>query len=436
MDSNEQPTPRRNVAWIIVVIVLGLLFAVLPPIAAEQDDVYHTFTPLLAIKSHIQRNYVEQVDDQRLIDGAIRGMIDRLDPFSVYMSPADYAVFKERASGGYVGIGVFIRYESETRDFLVVGPTENSPAYRAGVRTGDIIVEIAGVKVETLNPIEARNRLLGVEGSTAHFKVRRPPNHDVVSFAVQRSNIPTRSVRGCKRSADESWDYLIDETYKIGYIQISEFWRSTVTEFDAAVSRLREQDVRALVLDLRFDPGGDMDAAIGMVDRFISHGAILSTRNRREVVSSWQATKEGTLPDWPVVVLVNGVSASGAEILAGALQDHKRATVVGQRSFGKGSVQAVIELEDNKSALRLTTAYYYLPSDRCIHRREDNKDTDEWGIIPDIVVEIDHQEDLAILDSWYESSVIRGSEDERAQASILIDKQLQRSLEVLREKLR
>ena len=178
---------------------------------------------------------------------------------------------------------------------------------------------------------------------------------------------------------------------------------------------------------------GDLRVAGEVVDRFISEGVIVKTRNRREIEDTLFASPENTWPPWAVVVLVNRASASAAEILAGALQDHARATIVGERTVGKGSVQTLIPLEDEQSALRLTTAYYYLPSDRLIHRRRDDGGDAEWGIRPDQVIELNEEEIEAVWKSWLDSGIIQNGADGGNQQSILIDRQLQRALEILRD---
>lgn len=431
-DDSEPLFSRRNTVWVVVLVMLCVLFWFLPPLAARQDEIYRSFSPLLTVKNLVQKRYVEPVSDDELAEGAVRGMIAELDPYSSYLSKTEYPLFLEQASGGYVGIGIQI--EQHNGQIVVLTPLEGSPALEAGVRSGDIIVEVSNIPVDARNLSASAERLRGVEGSTAHFKVRRGPNAELISFAVPRRKIKTHSVRGFQRNADGTWNYMIDPDMGIGYIRISEFWDNTPAEFQEAIDQLQRKGLNALIIDVRFNPGGDMDVAISLVDRFVNSGVILMTKNRRQVESSWEATTETTLPDFPVVVLVNGASASGAEILAGALQDHGRAEVVGERSFGKGSVQSLIPLPDEQSALRLTTAYYYLPSGRCIHRRPSNQNTDEWGIIPDHVVEITDQDMSEIFESWLKAAVVPNG-DETVPAPIMTDRQLQTALDVLRAKL-
>lgn len=432
---SNQPEPlltRRNWSWGVILILLGLLFWFLPPISAEQDALYRSFSPLVVIKSRIQKYYIEEVDDLRLVEGAARGMMQQLDPYSMYLGPSEYPVFQEHMSGGYVGIGV--QFDPRANRLVVASPLENSPAYAAGVQAGDVIVEIAGTAVDPSKGLRESDRLRGLEGSTAHFKIQRPPNGEVLEFAVRRQRIRTRSVRGFRRRDDASWDFMIDPGQRIGYVRISEFWENMVGELDQALAELGQQNARALIMDLRFNPGGDLGVARDVVDRFISEGVVVKTRNRREVESILYATSANTIPDWPMLVLVNGGSASASEIVAGALQEHQRAAVVGERTVGKGSVQTLHELDGGRSALKLTTAYYYLPSGRLIHRRSAAGD-DAWGILPDHAVALTDAEQAAMIDSWFQSNVIESGEAGRTQQPIVIDRQLEKALEVLRGKL-
>ena len=432
---SDQPEPlltRRNWSWGVILLLLGLLFWFLPPISTEQDALYRSFSPLVVIKSRIQKYYIEEVDDWRLVEGAARGMMQQLDPYSMYLGPKDYPVFQEHMSGGYVGIGV--QFDPRANRLVVASPLENSPSYAAGVQAGDVIVEIAGTAVDPSKGLRESDRLRGVEGSTAHFKVQRPPHGDLIEFSVLRQRIQTRSVRGFKRRDDASWDFMIDPQQGIGYVRVSEFWENMLGELDQALAELRQKNVQALIMDLRFNPGGDLRVARDVVDRFISEGVVVTTRNRREVESVMYATSANTIPDWPMLILVNGGSASASEIVAGALQDHQRAAVIGERTVGKGSVQTLLDLDGGRSALKLTTAYYYLPSGRLIHRRPEADEDDSWGILPDHVVPLTDTEQASMIDSWFQSNVIESTEGGRAQQSIIIDPQLAKALQLLRGK--
>jgi carboxyl-terminal processing protease len=211
---------------------------------------------------------------------------------------------------------------------------------------------------------------------------------------------------------------------------------NTPGSFNAVIQRLVEADMRALVLDLRFNPGGSLPAAVAVADRFLDGGTIVSVRGRWRAEESYKASRENTLPDFPMVVLVNDQSASGAEILAGALRDHERATVIGRRTYGKGSVQEVVELGSGNSAIKLTTAYYYLPNGELIHRTPSARQTGKWGVEPNLTVELTNEETQQILESRMAADRVNGpSTRPQATAKPVLDRQLVKGLEVLREKM-
>jgi carboxyl-terminal processing protease len=425
--------PRRQLLWMCVIAMVLYLFWWLPPIAARQDAVFRSFAPLVAVQAHIHKRFVEPIDDDRLVMGAIRGMIGELDPYSVYMPPQQYLDFMQRPAEGYVGIGIQVDVDAATNQLVIIGPTDDSPAFDAGVRIGDVIVEIAGQKVSRVMPFESTQRLHGLEGSYAHFTVERPPDHQRLEFAVKRRRIPTRSVAGFLRLPGDTWDYMLDRPRGIGYICVREFWEQTASSFNEAVDSLVAGGLRGLVLDLRFNPGGDMHACLKIADRFIGSGVLLTTRNRLAVESASEASAADDLPSFPVVVLINGSSASGAEIVAGILQHYRRAVVVGERSFGKGSVQTLIPMEDGDSALRLTTAYYYLPDGRCIHRRHDMDEEAPWGIRPDITVVLSNQEETDLYQEM--NRMRRPVSDDNPPRQIAADRQLAAALKLLVEQL-
>ncbi len=431
-DMNEEfVSARRHFPWLVTFGLLVVLFWVLPPIAAKQDEVFRAFSPLLAIKSQVEKRYVREIPEQDLIEGAIRGMVAELDPNSSYMSDDQYAQFVERTKGAYVGIGIQVRFDAVRGELVITSPTERSPAFEAGVKVGDVLLEVGGLGVDTLRPFEASQRLTGVEGSVAHFKVARPPDGRIIDFAVPRRRIPTRSVQGYRRRSDASWEFVLDAENKIGYVRISEFWDNTPAEFDAALNRMDNAHIEGVVIDVRNNPGGDMSASLATVDNFLTGGKLLETVNRREVTSEWFADADQRLADVPIVVLVNAGTASGAEILAGVLQEYNRATVIGERSFGKGSVQTVVPLADGASALRLTTAYYFLPSGRCIDRAYGDPHGDEWGIMPDIEIVLDYEQTQAMLEALAVAHVIPKKGEVAADRAVAEDRQLSGAVNTL-----
>jgi len=229
------------------------------------------------------------------------------------------------------------------------------------------------------------------------------------TITITRAMIEVKTVRGFERGEDDKWKWMIDPEHKIGYVWVSSFVENTAEDLRKVVDALLAEGMKGMVLDLRFNPGGMLKTAIEMSDMFLEDGMIVQTKGR--TTPYWQATaeKDGTLPRFPMVVLVNPFSASASEIVSGALQDNSRAIVVGERTFGKGSVQNVIPLEDQRSALKLTTSNYYLPSGRNIHREEEMQDEDEWGVMPDISVRLTAQEYVDVFRARQEADVIRGN---------------------------
>ena len=301
--------------------------------------------------------------------------------------------------------------------------------------------------------------LVGEPDTVVKLRVLHVGEREPVTFSVARAPVLIQTVRGFSRNASSQWDYRIHADDRIGYIRVSNFRQTTAREFDRALNRLPAGKLRGLIIDLRFNPGGIMQQAVELIDRFLSDGVIVSTVTRRRAVEEFRAHEADTINDVPLVVLINGSSASAAEIVAGALQARGRATVVGERSFGKGSVQHLIKLTGHEAAVKLTTAYYRLPDGRIIHRTTKNAGSDAWGIIPDIEVPLSDDEaravqesrrtlDLAFVDSDGDETAIpeepaTAVEDkafnERVRPPVieglLIDRQLERAIEVIQEKL-
>ncbi|MFQ6048092.1 MAG: S41 family peptidase [Phycisphaerae bacterium] len=432
--------PMRNIAWILVIIVIGLLTWQLPPTVARRDTVYRTFGPLVDVRAQIQRRYVEEVDDQTLLRGAIEGMLWKLDPFSQYIGPDEYADFQERTDGELHGVGIEIGVTNG--QLTVISPIDDTPAFRAGVLPGDVIVEIDGQSTERLNVPEAAMRIKGKPGTKVTLTLRRARTGKIEKVTITRQVINLPSVKGWARRSDGSWDYMIDGQQKIGYIRIANFTPNTAGQLDQAVKQLREEGMRALILDLRFNPGGLLKNAVDVADRFLREGVIVETRGRWQRSERYVAKPDGTYPRFPLAVLVNGFSASAAEIVAGALRDHNRAIVIGERTFGKGSVQNVIELPEQDAAIKLTTAYYYLPNGELIHRTAAARKSGKWGVEPLIEIKLSDQEIHQILESRRESNVLRvesasGQQTGEAFEPVapVLDRQLQQALIQMRVKL-
>lgn len=252
---------------------------------------------------------------------------------------------------------------------------------------------------------------------------------------IDQRAVHLASVKGFRRQPNGQWDYLIEPQAGLAYLRVSSFHEQTAQEFDLALDQLCQQGVAGLILDLRFNPGGSLRAAVAMTDRLVDHGLILSTVTRHQAVDRYEAHPQHTTLRVPMAVLVNGSSASASEIVSGALQDHDRAVIVGTRTFGKGVVQNVVDLASRSAAISLTVAHYRLPSGRIIHKTNGNADTDAWGVQPDVVIELSPEQAEAIqkqrslVDQWVAVSDI-------PSPAVLIDGQLAKAIQVVQKRIR
>ncbi|ADK85136.1 carboxyl-terminal protease [Desulfarculus baarsii DSM 2075] len=363
----------------ILAAIVGLAMLLAPYLPTPQsnaasDDEYQQMRLLTEVLEEIKQKYVEEKTSKDLIQRAIKGMVDNLDPHSSYMSPEEFKDLQIETKGSFYGVGIEIT--SKDGVLTVVSPIEDTPAYKAGVKAGDRIIKIDGKLTKGMTTMDAVKSIRGAQGSKVVLTVMRDDAPQLIDIAITRDLIPLHSVRY----------NLLEDGY--GYIRISNFQETTTRDLIEALQTLQSQKtpLRGLVLDLRNDPGGLLQEAVTAADQFLSGGVIVSTKGRNKNQDMvFNATPTVTAGDYPIIVLINQGSASASEILAGALQDHKRAMVVGSPSFGKGSVQTIIPLGDN-GALRLTTARYYTPNGRSIQAK---------GIEPDLVVPFDPPEEEA-----------------------------------------
>jgi len=376
--------PRRNLIWIAAVVALSLMCRQVLPNPGDDEELYQFYRILVDAVDQIERNYVTKVDRKKLLEAALRGMLRELDQYSAYIGPEEYKRFERQTRGKFGGVGIQISQDPDTHELVVISPLVGTPAYRAGILAGDRIVEIDGKPTKKLTMQQAVELLTGKPGSQVTIKVRREGESKPLEIKIVREEIKIPSVLGDTRRPDGSWEWIIDKEHKIAYIRLNAFIASTAADLEKALEEARREGMRALVLDLRFNPGGLLQAAVRVADLFLKKGdLIVSTKGRNVPERRWYATGRGKFTDIPMAVLVNRFSASASEIVAAALQDHKRAVIVGQRTWGKGSVQNVIELEDGQRAIKLTTAEYHRPSGHNIHRRPGAKESDEWGVMPD-----------------------------------------------------
>ncbi|MEK6674771.1 MAG: S41 family peptidase [Planctomycetota bacterium] len=387
---------RHALTWVVLFAVIAAMFIQLPQMAAKQDSVIHTYSTLIEVDALAKQRFVESIEDERLVDGAIRGMMLKLDPYSGYIAPDELAAFERRVHGDFIGVGVELGIHDG--HFTIIAPLEGGPAALSGVLPGDQLLAIDGVATKGLSLFDIEEMLTGRADSRAELRLQRAGHEEPVEITVLRGPVAIGTVRGFRRLEDGTWDHMLDPDDRIGYVRVSTFCDNTMRDFDAALEKLVSADARGLILDLRFNPGGLMQQAVEMVDRFLRDGAIVSTVTRRKAVHEYHATDSESDVDFPVVILINEASASSSEIVAGALQDHGRAVIVGERSFGKGSVQHLIPLNGQKAAVKLTVAYYRLPSGRIIHRQLRGAG-DSWGVKPDVEVRLTNEERKAVLDA-------------------------------------
>jgi carboxyl-terminal processing protease len=444
--------PRWNLAWILgvsAVVLLGYTVSHSAP-PKERDRDYELVKLVVDVLEEVDHKYVRSLDpDQKrsLVEDMINGGLERLDPHSGFISSRDYKRFMLNNRGKFGGVGIQVRPERKNgRHLEVSSPVVDTPAYDAGVQAGDIIVKIDGKATESMRVGEAVDMIQGEPGSSIILTVLHPGEKEPVDLEMKRAEIHVQSVVGDQRCKDNlrEWDYVLDKTNKIAYIRLLAFTETTSADLRKVLEELKKQGIRGLVLDLRTNPGGLLRSAVEICRMFLKEGRIVSTKGRNQQEETYDARMDLLLmpvEEVPLAVLVNSLSASASEIVAAALQDHQRAIIVGERTYGKGSVQNIIEMENNSSALKLTTASYWRPSGKNIHRFPDSKDTDDWGVRPDKGFEIpmDDTERLAYHNYRLDRDVVPGRKapaarpkPETDKAKPYVDGALEKALEYLR----
>src|SRR3972149_3375463 len=350
----------------IAVVISIFLWGINYKVSAVSNKAYENIKIFTDAISVVQDNYAEEVDSKNLIYGAVKGMLQGLDPHSSFMAPDEYKEMQVETKGSFGGIGI----EIGTRDSMltVISPIEDTPAFKAGIKAGDRIVKIGEKYTKDMSINDAVKLMRGPKGTKVTVWILRESWKDPQEFTLTRDIIAIKSVK-----------YKVLED-GFGYVRISQFQEKTANDLEDALNKLgsKEGKLKGLVLDLRNNPGGLLQQAVEVADKFLDSGLVVYTKGRAPGQDMrFEAKTNGTQPPYMIIVLVNGGSASASEIVAGALQDNKRAVILGTQTFGKGSVQTIIPLSDG-SAIRLTTSKYYTPSGRSIQAT---------GIVPDIVAE-------------------------------------------------
>ena len=394
---------------IILVFLLGVTIGLgrSDKSSAPSNNVYEDLKVFTEVIGLLQKEYVEETKSRDLVYGAVKGMLETLDPHSAFMPPEVYKEMQEETKGRFEGLGIEITLKEGI--LTVVTPIEGTPASKAGIQAGDLIVKIDGESTKNFTLMESVKRLRGPKGTKVTITIMREGFTKPKEVPLTRDVIPIRSVR-----------YEVMEN-QYGYIRLSHFQDKTDSELGKAIKAVETDSkgpLKGLILDLRNNPGGLLDQAVKVADRFVDSGVIVSIDGRREEQKmKFYAHTQGTIPRYPLVVLINNGSASGAEIVAGAIQDLNRGLLVGTKTFGKGSVQTIFPLKDG-SGLRLTTAKYYTPNGRSIHNK---------GITPDIVVEPPKPENEKATTPEKEKEISKKEEKKP------VDLQLNRALELLKK---
>lgn len=360
--------PKMNLIKPIYALLVCALFFNAPAFAemsqSEREATYKQLEIFSNVLSILQENYVEEIDTKSAVNGAIKGLLFSLDPHSSYLPPESFKELQDETKGSFSGIGIEVTIKN---DFLtIVSPIADTPADKAGLKANDIILEINGEKTKNMSPYEAIEKLRGPSGSEVTISVYREGWDDLKKMTLKREDIPIQSVRA---------EFL---SPGVVYSRITKFQSHTANDFKAKLQELKKkEEINGLILDLRSNPGGLLHQAVSVADIFIEKGKIVYTKGRRADQNTvFSAHPNGEKRQYPLVILVNEGSASAAEIVAGAIQAHKRGIIVGTQTFGKGSVQTIIPLPDG-AGLRMTTATYYTPDDRSIQA---------LGITPDVEV--------------------------------------------------
>ena len=386
----------------------------------KTDDLYKELELFSDAVSIIRADYVEEKKSKELIYGALKGMLASLDPYSQFMDPDTYNEMKVETEGEFGGIGIEITLKDDL--LTIISPIDDTPAYKAGLKAGDKIVKIDGAIVKDLTLIEAVKKLRGKPGTDVNIIVLREADKKLLEFTITRAIIKIASIKKAE---------ILEPG--IGYIRLSEFQENTPKDLSEALKKLEAENLKGLVLDLRNNPGGLLDVAVDVGGKFIQEGkVVVSTKGRVEAqnIEFKSRNKNNRHLDYPIVVLINGGSASASEIVAGALQDYKRAILLGTKSFGKGSVQTVVPMSDG-SAVRLTTSKYYTPKGRSIHGE---------GIMPDILVEYEERpmkdkevdKEAALLEKLLEGKEKTPEEKAEEKKKKELDNQLLRAVDVLK----
>ncbi len=352
------------------------------------------------------------------------GMLDELDRFSSMFWPYDLNESRKLITGKFYGVGIQITKE-RLKPLKVVSPLLGSPAYKQDIKPDDLILAVDGKRTERLSLEKLVRMITGDKGTKVVLTIKRPGDTKPKDYSIIRDEIRVNTVKGWRRLPSGDWDYMIDPVNKIGYIRVTQFVGTTASRTGEVLEELRGQGVRSVILDMRFNPGGLLTAAARLSDEFLASGTVVSTDGRASRAQSVRASARGSYQDGHLVVLVNRYSASASEIVSGAIKDWQRGTIVGERTFGKGSVQNVINIASKRASLKLTTAYFYLPSGRLLHRKNGSA---TWGVDPDVEVKVTPRQMKRWLDLRQKTDIVQEVDPQKLSGQL--DEQLQADIQL------
>jgi C-terminal peptidase prc len=391
----------------------------------------------------------EDLDKHKDIDYTLKRMLYKhTDPYTTYIDKEEKERMKREIGGRFPGVGIQIRKDSATDQLLVVTPLKGSPAYRAGIQAGDLITTVTRAVDSEGNPLnppeviptkgmklsDAVEKITGMPKTRVKLTVQREGVDKPLVFDLTRDYVDVESVYGYKRKSDDSWDYTIDPDNKIAYIRLTQFAKNSYRDMHKVMQELTESGIKGFILDLRFNPGGLLDVAYDISDLFIDDGVVVSIRERGKPEKPLLGNSRGSLLEFPMVCLVNGYSASGSEIVGACLQDHDRAYIIGERSYGKGSVQHILDYDGGE--IKVTTATFWRPSKKNLNKSSTGgKEEEEWGVIPNKVVKLSAKERVD-LDEHLNARAVIQRKDKPAEIKPFEDKQLDEALKYLRGQIR
>ncbi len=456
---------RWNLAWLLGITAANFIaLAVLQsaPSQGPLQNKHENYRLMVEAIEEVDQKYVKPLNKERmreLFEDMLNLGLEQLDPHSGFINAEEYKHFLKTSKGKFGGVGIKIGID-RARQIFVESPIVGTPAYEAGIEAGDLILKIDGTSTENMSLKKAIELIQGEPGQKITLNVLHESGEKPVDITIKRAEILIDSVMGDARVADklQEWDFMLDRQSKIAYVRITQFTETTAGDLAKVVEQLQKDGVKGLVLDLRTNPGGLLRSAVEVSSLFLPEGKrIVSTKGRNGKGETYEAKRFPGAPapvvDVPIVILLNRYSASASEIVAAALQDHARAVIVGERSYGKGSVQNIIPLEGGTTALKLTTASYWRPSEKNIHKFRDSKEEDEWGVKPNpgFEVKLTDTERAGYYRYRRERDVIRkpGVTPETDQRWLLVpwnievlrpapykDRVLERALEYLRGEVR